>query len=174
MPVRVCLQKRVDRKRKSKQGLSVSFSDDNKEHYYKREQGFSSDLSKETPHQISEFHPSKLETLKTVSKTNAQEESKSDADCSVKDTVTKPGEMKVAADLVVKYLTPAFKEGRISSKVSVQKMYFWRKNDLRLHKTNKTKSLVFSRNYSKVWQEVCRVRCHESRLLWRNVSIRGV
>ncbi len=79
-------------------------------------------------HRAKELHPKELskgdkpkdhssngEKHKETASSSASVVSQSNA---TRDTVTKnPTELKHAADLVVKYLTPAFKEGRIASKV---------------------------------------------------------
>ena len=100
-------------KKKRKHNHSVRFSKRNQEHFFESDD--IATLPTENAHQVSELHPNKLEKLKHKAENDEDSCVKSEASSSGKGAA-KPE--RVAADLVVKYLTPAFKEGRIASKVS--------------------------------------------------------
>lgn len=80
----------------------------------------------DTSHQKSEFHPKKLKRIKDRKDTGETDNQKTEVANSENDrSVSKTEDLKIAADLVVKYLTPAFKEGRIASKVSLPHVVFF-------------------------------------------------
>ncbi len=123
-------------KKKAKTNQSVTFIDTSPKPYLYSPQDTSSLPPAKTKHKhrAKEFHPkelSKADKTNGHSKNEAKHKetasncasvaSKSNTSC---DAVTKNStELKNAADLVVKYLTPAFKEGRIASKVC-DEVYF--------------------------------------------------
>ena len=101
--------------KRRKHSHSVRFSEKNQEHIF--ESDIASTVPSENAHQVSEFHPNKFKKLTYKAHRDKDSSMKAEAGSSDKG-LAKPEDLKVAADLVVKYLTPAFKEGRIASKVS--------------------------------------------------------
>ena len=95
----------------------MRFSEENEERFIKTDDNITE--TTEVSHHKSERHPNKLR--KTESSDNEYDLKRSKASSSnMRKAVGKPEDLKIAADMVVKYLTPAFKEGRIASKVSVR------------------------------------------------------
>ena len=97
----------------------MRFSEENEERFIKADDDRTE--TTEVSHHKSERHPNKLR--KTESSANEYDLKKSKASSSnMCKVVGKPEDLKIAADMVVKYLTPAFKEGRIASKVSARRI----------------------------------------------------
>ena len=93
----------------------MRFSEENEEHFIKIDDNITE--ATEVCHHKSERHPNRLR--KTESSDNEYDLKRSKTNSSnMSKAVGKPEDLKIAADMVVKYLTPAFKEGRIASKVS--------------------------------------------------------
>ena len=97
----------------------MRFSEENEERFIKTDDNITE--TTEVSHHKSERHPNK--PRKTESSDNEYDLKRSRASSSnMHKAVGKPEDLKIAADMVVKYLTPAFKEGRIASKVSVREI----------------------------------------------------
>ena len=100
--------------KKRKHNHSVRFSEENEERFFKTDDTRTE--TSELSHHKSERHPNKLRNTESIGIEHYLKISKSSSSDMCK-AVGRPEDLKIAADMVVKYLTPAFKEGRIASKV---------------------------------------------------------
>ena len=94
----------------------MRFSEENEERFFKTDEPRTETI--ELSHYKSERHPNKLRNTESSDIEYDLKISKSSSSNMCK---ARPEDLKIAADMVVKYLTPAFKEGRIASKVSIRR-----------------------------------------------------